>query len=307
MRRSVLSALGYRPSPYHPGVSYLFTRGMHRSCRLANGASEDVDLRLNAPFEAGETEGVSITAPSHRAGTIFLAAIAGNLPVFPDWPLFAAVGIALLWIGRGPLARAPHFVRRLIKLFVAFLFLCAFVRLIVWGPFWWLVSPLGLAERRTGPALLGVALLAWFLPSIWIFFSRSIGAVVTVSRAEPISDKVRASSPSAPAREIVAAVPSMRFSDLGGMENAKQQIREVVESQLNSKKYKRYGVVRNGILLHGPGAQQQCLSCRRDESPRKHRSEYPGRSSFFREIACWLSRARGMPETPAQIPGRRAT
>lgn len=36
------------------------------------------------------------------------------------------------------------------------------------------------------------------------------------------------------------------------MENARQKIREVVENQLNSKKYKRYGVVRTGILLHGP-------------------------------------------------------
>ena len=114
------------------------------------------------------------------------------------------------------------------------------------------MSPLGLAEKRTGPALLGVALLAWFLTSIWIFFSRFRGAVETVSRAEPISEKVRASSPSAPAREIVAAVPSTRFSDLGGMENARQKIREVVENQLNSKKYKRYGVVRTSILLHGP-------------------------------------------------------
>ena len=83
MRRSVLSALGYRPSSYRPVVSYQFTRGMHRSCRLANGASEDADLSLNAPFEAGGTEGASITALSHRAGTIFLAAIAGNPPYSP--------------------------------------------------------------------------------------------------------------------------------------------------------------------------------------------------------------------------------
>ena len=191
------------------------------------------------------------------------------------------------------------------------------------------MSPLGLAEKRTGPALLGVALLAWFLTSIWIFFSRFRGAVETVSRAEPISEKVRASSPSAPAREIVAAVPSTRFSDLGGMENAKQQIREVVESQLNSKKYKRYGVVRTGILLHGPqgtgksflaeatsgefGLRFYYVSLLKlvDQKIRATaesiRYEYPGRSSFFREIACWLSWARGMPETRAQIPGRRAT
>jgi hypothetical protein len=103
---------------------------------------------LKAPFEAGGIEGVSITASSHRAGTIFLAAIAGNLLVFPDWPPFAAVGISLLWIGKGPLAHASYLIRRLIKLFVAFLFLWAFIRLIVWGLLWWLVSPLGLAAKR---------------------------------------------------------------------------------------------------------------------------------------------------------------
>jgi hypothetical protein len=44
----------------------------------------------------------------------------------------------------------------------------------------------------------------------------------------------------------------LRFADVGGIENLKQQISELVKSQLNCKKYKRYGVVKNGILLHGP-------------------------------------------------------
>jgi transitional endoplasmic reticulum ATPase len=36
------------------------------------------------------------------------------------------------------------------------------------------------------------------------------------------------------------------------MEAPKQQIRELVQSRLDPGKYARYGVVRNGILLHGP-------------------------------------------------------
>ncbi|MGH9353431.1 MAG: AAA family ATPase, partial [Terriglobia bacterium] len=47
-------------------------------------------------------------------------------------------------------------------------------------------------------------------------------------------------------------VPKFRFADVGGMEEAKQQIREVVESRLHPEKYAAYGVVRNGILLYGP-------------------------------------------------------
>lgn len=46
--------------------------------------------------------------------------------------------------------------------------------------------------------------------------------------------------------------PSLRFTDVGGMENAKQQIREIVENRLHPGKFGKYGVVRNGILLHGP-------------------------------------------------------
>ncbi|MGH9351997.1 MAG: ATP-binding protein, partial [Terriglobia bacterium] len=47
-------------------------------------------------------------------------------------------------------------------------------------------------------------------------------------------------------------VPQVRFADVGGMEAAKEQIREVVESRLKPEKYAAYGVVRNGILLYGP-------------------------------------------------------
>jgi cell division protease FtsH len=43
-----------------------------------------------------------------------------------------------------------------------------------------------------------------------------------------------------------------RFSDVGGTEEAKEQIRQLVQSRLQPGKYRKYGVVRNGILLHGP-------------------------------------------------------
>ena len=36
------------------------------------------------------------------------------------------------------------------------------------------------------------------------------------------------------------------------MEEAKEQIREVVQGHLHPEKYERYGLVRNGILLYGP-------------------------------------------------------
>jgi len=47
-------------------------------------------------------------------------------------------------------------------------------------------------------------------------------------------------------------VPELRFADVGGLEDEKQQIRDLVESRIQPGKYAKYGVVRNGILLYGP-------------------------------------------------------
>ena len=46
--------------------------------------------------------------------------------------------------------------------------------------------------------------------------------------------------------------PAFTFADIGGLEGAKRQIRELVYANLNGKKFGQYGVSRNGILLHGP-------------------------------------------------------
>ncbi len=46
--------------------------------------------------------------------------------------------------------------------------------------------------------------------------------------------------------------PTIRFTDVGGMDSAKEQIRSMVQTCLNKKNYRRYGVIQNGILLHGP-------------------------------------------------------
>ena len=46
--------------------------------------------------------------------------------------------------------------------------------------------------------------------------------------------------------------PALTFADVGGLEEAKQQIREMVRANLDSKRFSQYGIFRNGILLHGP-------------------------------------------------------
>ena len=46
--------------------------------------------------------------------------------------------------------------------------------------------------------------------------------------------------------------PALTFADVGGLEEAKRQIRELIETNLDAKRFGQYGVSRNGILLHGP-------------------------------------------------------
>ncbi len=46
--------------------------------------------------------------------------------------------------------------------------------------------------------------------------------------------------------------PALTFADVGGLEDAKKQIRELVQANLDARRFGRYGVFRNGILLHGP-------------------------------------------------------
>src|ERR1035441_1007268 len=49
-----------------------------------------------------------------------------------------------------------------------------------------------------------------------------------------------------------STAPTHTFADIGGLEEAKQQIRELAQANLHAKKFDQYGVLRNGILLHGP-------------------------------------------------------
>ena len=175
----------------------------------------------------------------------------GNLNSFPDWVLLAAVGIGLFWLEKRALAGLPYFLRRHIRALVALLFFFGFVRFIVWAPLWWVLHPFGLTEKTSIVVLLGIAIPVWILSSIWIYVSRPRRAVVTGSSQQPVSTKLAPYPASATTRDILPAVPALRFADVGGMEGMKQQISELVKSRLNCKKYKRYGVVKNGILLHG--------------------------------------------------------
>ena len=95
--------------------------------------------------------------------------------------------------------------------------------------------------------LLGVTCVGWLVSLFQMFFAparRSRLAIAGSSAASrlQISQKT----------EIIRNVPTECFVDVGGLEEAKAQIRSVVQAHLKPEKNKRYGVLRNGILLHGP-------------------------------------------------------
>ena len=45
---------------------------------------------------------------------------------------------------------------------------------------------------------------------------------------------------------------TLKSDDLGGLEEAKTEIGKLVQSRLDAKRYRNFGVVQNGVLLHGP-------------------------------------------------------
>lgn len=68
--------------------------------------------------------------------------------------------------------------------------------------------------------------------------------------------RVAIAATTAPAKSATAnrayAVPAVKYVDVGGLDRQKEQIRAVVRNRLNSQRYRKYRVVQNGILLHGP-------------------------------------------------------
>jgi len=179
---------------------------------------------------------------------IAVVAALGRAEWFINWPVMFAASIVLAQILRGPLAEAPPFLRKCVKVAISFCLLIAFTKLLYWKPLWAMLAPPGAESSQARAWIMVVSVLAWWVAVFWIIFSRprERGVVAGVAQHRSMSEACTAGASS------VSAVPELRFSDVGGLEEAKEQIRQLVKGQLEPAKYKPYGVVRNGILLHGP-------------------------------------------------------
>jgi len=159
----------------------------------------------------------------------------------------------VLWLGalvlvstiRGPLRNAPMFIKKLLSLAVAGLVALGLLVLLVWEPV--------IKASKASPVftalwilLLGLAPIGLIVSFFRILFSKANQPRTLATVGAPVQ------RPASKPVEVVRNVPAERFSDLGGMEEAKEEIRQVVQGHLNPEKYERYGLVRNGILLYGP-------------------------------------------------------
>jgi transitional endoplasmic reticulum ATPase len=162
---------------------------------------------------------------------------------FLNTPVLWVGALVLIAILRGPLRRAPIFAKRIVRFGIVSLLASGLLILLMSEPI------LGTAKQNKplGPVwilIAGLTSLGWIASFFVIFFRRTrsrgaLGATRAVDEAVPHPPAVR-------------NVPSDRFADIGGMEDAKEQVRAVVIAQLKPSKYERYGVLQNGILLHGP-------------------------------------------------------
>lgn len=226
----------------HTAVS--FFRGLRESALWGWQAARE-DFSKQPPRQVSSETRRPILTLLLVVVPIAVVATLGRAEWFINWPVMFAASIILAQLLRGPLAEAPSFLRKCVKLAISFCLLIAFTKLLYWKPLWAMLAPAGAESSQARAWIMVVSVLAWWVAVFWIIFSRP-RAVAGVAQSRSTSEGSTAGASS------VSAVSELRFSDVGGMEEAKEQIQQLVRGQLEPAKYKSYGVVRNGILLYGP-------------------------------------------------------
>jgi len=225
-----------------------------------------------------------------RLNRSFPRPLLGLLVIFIPIVALAAVGphqwflnTPVLWLGalvlfsllRGPMHGAPGFIKKLLKIGISTLIAFGLVILLMW-------EPLREAAKRAPPLVGGIWLflvmstgLVWQIAFWWILFAKPKQRQFAVPIGSPqVRQEVRP--------KPVQKMPWERFADVGGMDKAKDQIREVIQAHLQPEKYKKYRVVRNGILLHGPRGTGKTLLARATAGEFRLNFEYVSAPSLYR-------------------------
>lgn len=165
--------------------------------------------------------------------------------IFQSWPALFAAALAMWLVLDGPAAAGRLLVQRACRLAMFFFLYCGFLYLLKWNPFWKWMLTLGFENRnKTEGFLILVSTLFWLVMTLRVLFGFRLPSL---GFGFGIPALTRSSAP-----EMKSTRPTITFADVGGMEDAKRQIREIVENRLHPGKFGKYGVVRNGILLFGP-------------------------------------------------------
>ena len=166
---------------------------------------------------------------------------------FLNTPVLWLGALVLIALVRGPLRNAPALLRKPLKFAATSCFALGAVILLMWDP----VLQTAQQNKPLGPfwiLLLGITSIGWIASFFWIFLPRPKRRLA----AMPVGVSNSVQRPATKPIEVARNVPAEQFTDVGGMEEAKEQIWQVVQGHLNPEKYKRYGLIRNGILLYGP-------------------------------------------------------
>jgi len=166
---------------------------------------------------------------------------------FLNTPILWLAAVVLIGLLRGPLRSAPPIFRKPVKFAVASCIALGSLVLLMWDP----VLQTAKQNKPLGPLwilLLGVTSIGWVVSFFWIFLSKPR------QKAQAVPLALGGSAPRVRVQQqaVVRTVPSERFADVGGLDDAKEKIRHLVQGQLNPGKYEQYGLLRNGILLYGP-------------------------------------------------------
>lgn len=166
---------------------------------------------------------------------------------FLNTPVLWLAALVLIGLLRGPLRKAPALLKKPLKFAAATCVALGLIVLLTWRP------ALQASRGNSGLSvlwfvLMGLSSAGWLAALFWIFVARPKRTIEARSSAAGAS----VSRSTRETVEMPRKVPAERFADVGGMEEAKEQVRQLILGHLNPEKYERYGLVRNGILLYGP-------------------------------------------------------
>ena len=155
--------------------------------------------------------------------------------ILTSWPTLIALGAGVLLLEAGPLRSLPSLLRNVLACVRYTIFYLAFVAIL---------PKLGLGSI-TGPVIFvssGLFFLFLMVKLATNFrFPRVLGSKGGMPNGTSSLDD-----------GLQNKTPTVRFSDIGGLDAAKQQILQLARTRLHAQQFAKRGIVQNGILLYGP-------------------------------------------------------